>query len=684
MKEVNLLKLKTILFFTSFVPVIVFKAVARVGDATLVQAKIATVLGLVLAGTQFILSRRLTKHTTYLEKAFLGFLGFGAAWVYLTPVHVSSLFVDHSTTLLYFLLFLTTLIPQLFGYDPFTYTIAKQMTAEAVWNTPHFRTINFHLTYFWSVIFFINFLSSWLGHGKPVFSILIPLLIILGIGLPVVRIYPKHYLKRQFTSQPIDLSLIPDTAKELISRMPMGFRPEAGSDLKVEIQFNLSGEGGVEGVLSISEGKCSFRGGQSPSPALKIHCPADVWMKIARQEINRAQALMDGLYEVEGDMNLLLKMGDLFRLPAQIREQKLTHQGDKRMKILAIQGSPRPKTSNTDILLQEFLKGAQSRGAETETVYLKEKEIHFCVGCYTCWAKTPGVCVFKDDMPELLEKVKSCDILVYATPLYNFNVTALVKAFQERLLPLLDPHLIKTGEAYRHPQRYAVNRKMVIISTCGFPEVSHFDGLRQVFRHLERNGGVPIIGELLMPGGELLKQQGMQENVQGVLQTAYRAGVEVIKEGRVLKETEMEIQKPLVPPDALAEMANLWWDSHLEGITQGKPVQGKVEDMRLLLRGMAATLNSQAVGDLMATIQFEVTGRQTGDWFLSIDTGKCTYHEGKANSPDLTIKTPSEVWIAIANKEMDGQQAFMEGKYTAVGDMSLLTRMKTLFGSGTS
>lgn len=46
------------------------------------------------------------------------------------------------------------------------------------------------------------------------------------------------------------------------------------------------------------------------------------------------------------------------------------------MKILAIQGSPRPKASNTQILLQEFLKGACSQGAEAETIYLKEKEFH--------------------------------------------------------------------------------------------------------------------------------------------------------------------------------------------------------------------------------------------------------------------------------------------------------------------
>jgi putative sterol carrier protein len=50
------------------------------------------------------------------------------------------------------------------------------------------------------------------------------------------------------------------------------------------------------------------------------------------------------------------------------------------------------------------------------------------------------------------------------------------------------------------------------------------------------------------------------------------------------------------------------------------------------------------------------------------------------DSPTLTIQTPSEIWLAIANKEIDGQKAFMEGKYTARGDMGLLMRMRSLFG----
>jgi putative sterol carrier protein len=315
------MNLSTILFITSFIPVIVFKVVARVGEATLDQAKLATALGLALAVVQIALSKLVVKHTNYLERAFLGFLAAGTAWVYLAPADISSFFVDNSTALLYFVLFLTTLIPQLFGYDPFTFAIAKRMAPERVWNTPQFRTINLHLTYFWSGIFFICFLSSWLGHGKPLFSIIIPLTIVLGIGIPVVKFYPNYYLKRQFTSQSLDPSLFPATAKELIKQMPLGFDSTVAGGLKGEIQFDLSGEGGGKMVLSIAEGQCTVREGEAISPTLKIYSPADVWLKITRREINPGLALMDGLYRLEGDMNLLMKMGELFHPPVKAEEE---------------------------------------------------------------------------------------------------------------------------------------------------------------------------------------------------------------------------------------------------------------------------------------------------------------------------------------------------------------------------
>ena len=242
------------------------------------------------------------------------------------------------------------------------------------------------------------------------------------------------------------------------------------------------------------------------------------------------------------------------------------------MKVLAILGSHRPNKSNTGIILQEFLKGSSSQGANVETICLKEKNINFCIGCNTCWMETPGVCIFKDDMSELLDKVIECDILIYATPLYNYNMTSLLKCFQERLHPLIDPHLVKAGETYRHPQRYERGRKMVLISTCALPEVSHFEGLRQIFRQIERSSQVPLIGELLVPAAELLKKKSLQEKIEVVLQLAYRGGIELIRDGCVSKEVESQIQKLPISIDKVVDIVNRWWDSQLE--KEAKKISG--------------------------------------------------------------------------------------------------------------
>jgi putative sterol carrier protein len=94
---------------------------------------------------------------------------------------------------------------------------------------------------------------------------------------------------------------------------------------------------------------------------------------------------------------------------------------------------------------------------------------------------------------------------------------------------------------------------------------------------------------------------------------------------------------------------------------------------------MAATFNAEAAGNLKAIIQFEVTGMQPGNWFLAIENGKCIFNEGVAPNPSLTIKTSSETWLAIANKDIDGQQALLDGKYKVEGDMALIISMKKLF-----
>ena len=106
------------------------------------------------------------------------------------------------------------------------------------------------------------------------------------------------------------------------------------------------------------------------------------------------------------------------------------------MKILALSFSPR-KGGNTEILLNEALKGARQEGAETELYSTIDKEIKPCDSCGSCM-KT-GKCHIQDDMQGLYEKLKEADGIIFGTPVYFYNMTAQAKTVIDRTLALGGP-----------------------------------------------------------------------------------------------------------------------------------------------------------------------------------------------------------------------------------------------------
>ena len=98
-------------------------------------------------------------------------------------------------------------------------------------------------------------------------------------------------------------------------------------------------------------------------------------------------------------------------------------------KVLILSGSPR-KGGNSNILCDEFMKGAEESGNTVEKIRVAEKKIGYCRGCYAC--KRTGICAIKDDMAEILQKMIDADVIVLASPVYFYSIDAQLKAVIDR------------------------------------------------------------------------------------------------------------------------------------------------------------------------------------------------------------------------------------------------------------
>lgn len=99
-------------------------------------------------------------------------------------------------------------------------------------------------------------------------------------------------------------------------------------------------------------------------------------------------------------------------------------------KVLILSGSPR-KNGNSDLLCDEFKRGAEESGNFVEKIRVAEKNVGYCKGCYYCTSHN-GECITKDDMTEILQKIIDADVIVLASPVYFYSLSAQLKALIDR------------------------------------------------------------------------------------------------------------------------------------------------------------------------------------------------------------------------------------------------------------
>jgi putative NADPH-quinone reductase len=87
--------------------------------------------------------------------------------------------------------------------------------------------------------------------------------------------------------------------------------------------------------------------------------------------------------------------------------------------------------SNSNYLAERFAQGAIAAGNKVDFISLRGKEIKFCIGCFGC--QRTGACVFKDDVPAIMDSVLNADVVCWATPIYYYEMSGQMKTLIDRM-----------------------------------------------------------------------------------------------------------------------------------------------------------------------------------------------------------------------------------------------------------
>jgi len=236
------------------------------------------------------------------------------------------------------------------------------------------------------------------------------------------------------------------------------------------------------------------------------------------------------------------------------------------MKILAINGSHRGEKGYTQVLIDKFFEGAKQLNAQCETIVLKNHKINQCLGCRVCHKPEHYLkCVYdeKDDIKEIFDKMRKADILVFATPIYIFNMTGLMKVFLDRITSTADSS-IKTisnsGLFFHHIDKNLISKPFVLITTQDNIENETSKNVESYFRTFSSFLDAPFVGYIRRKSGSLigygkdLEKEKQYPIIIKVNEAIKKAGFEIVKFGKIKKRTENNCNRKIIPIPSIIEL----------------------------------------------------------------------------------------------------------------------------------
>lgn len=175
--------------------------------------------------------------------------------------------------------------------------------------------------------------------------------------------------------------------------------------------------------------------------------------------------------------------------------------------IVVLSGSMR-KGGNTELLVQAFVHGAEKNNC-VDVISVSDYRVNPCIGCNTCFAREGHECFQKDDMPQVYEKLKAADVLVIASPVYFYDVSAQLKALIDRLhTPMRNEFKIK-------------KLALILVGAATLPEM--FDAIKVQYQLVLNYFKLEDAGTVLVRGA---KEKGDVENTDG-LEASYQLGTTI-------------------------------------------------------------------------------------------------------------------------------------------------------------
>ena len=227
-------------------------------------------------------------------------------------------------------------------------------------------------------------------------------------------------------------------------------------------------------------------------------------------------------------------------------------------KAIVFNSSPNMDKGGTSLILTPFIEGMKKGGAEVELFYNYKLNIKPCLGEFSCWLKTPGHCIRKDDMDIIYPKISEADIIVFGTPIYVDGMTGLLKTMIDRMIPLFDPFFEIRDNHCRHARTMGVkSSKIVLVSVCGFHEIDNFIPLVEHIRALSKNMDGEFSGSLLRPHvGAISYLQKKGDTVEHILKAAYNAGYDLVENGKMDYQDLKSISSELIGRDEYVKLIN--------------------------------------------------------------------------------------------------------------------------------